>query len=466
MFRINDRFASTGRVARRAWTSLGLAALLLGSTLGAPTPTLAQDPVIKDHRMGGPYVARVQVIMHSVKIFDDRDGRFAGDGEFYFWYTLVCAQLTDRCLGNEEVFLDGYEKRFSAGSGETYALNQAVPVDGSPTNGYQATSDTGYPLYPGHNYRLRWGMEENDSITDREQMGDFRHHMTADTNWGIGTFTTRSARADGSPGDFELTYEVRPVPMPDLRPVNIKIQDIPGGPKQRVCVAVQNIGPVAANPFGVVLRVNGDVPFGAQGSSPGLTSGNATDVCIETELPAGGPHKIEAYVDPGQAIIEYNEANNAYEQSYTGSGPAPAPSPEPGPILITSQGKGKDDGQGEAQTQSKVDLTVSGIKVNGQVPDGKNDCKDGKNAATIVVKNTGSAKASAFTVRLAVDGGEAIEETVDGLDAGKEREVKLDDVRLKKGAQKLIATADSKAAIAESNEENNERTVTAACGGN
>ena len=51
----------------------------------------------------------------------------------------------------------------------------------------------------------------------------------------------------------------------------------------------------------------------------------------------------------------------------------------------------------------------------------------------------------------------------DGLEAGKEREVRFDDVRLKKGERTLTALVDAKGAVAESNEDNNELKVTARC---
>jgi subtilase family serine protease len=66
-------------------------------------------------------------------------------------------------------------------------------------------------------------------------------------------------------------------------------------------------------------------------------------------------------------------------------------------------------------------------------------------------------------VRLDADGDEAGDESVDGLEAGKEREVRFGDVRLKKGEHKLSATLDQKHVVAESNDENNERTAAATC---
>src|SRR5262245_14996792 len=182
---------AAAKSVRRALPSLGLGALLSTQALGASVPALAQDdsttpvpngivrdhrgenrtprsvprtpdpdappPIVHDHRadqMGGEPVARVQVILKSVHIINDRDW---GDGDFDFWYTLVCAdEVSNTCLGYSEVFLDGYGKKFSAGSGDDYTLNQTLPVDGSASPGYPATAENGYPLYPGRNYRLRF----------------------------------------------------------------------------------------------------------------------------------------------------------------------------------------------------------------------------------------------------------------------------------------------------------------------
>ena len=68
----------------------------------------------------------------------------------------------------------------------------------------------------------------------------------------------------------------------------------------------------------------------------------------------------------------------------------------------------------QGQGQGQPDLVVSAVRVNGRVPDGKDDCKDGKNDVAVVVKNWGTTNAEKFAVRLAVDGGEAAEEAVAG----------------------------------------------------
>jgi subtilase family serine protease len=129
--------------------------------------------------------------------------------------------------------------------------------------------------------------------------------------------------------------------------------------------------------------------------------------------------------------------------------PAPAPKNSPDPAAKPSS--------------SQADLTVSAIKVRGQVPDGKDDCKDGKNPVAVVVKNAGGANAGSFAVRLTVDGDEAGEESVEGLEAGKEREVRFGDVKLTKGEHKLVATVDPKKGVDEASDDNNDHTMTAAC---
>jgi len=78
---------------------------------------------------------------------------------------------------------------------------------------------------------------------------------------------------------------------------------------------------------------------------------------------------------------------------------------------------------------------------------------------------TGLRTATRFIVRLQVgdDEDEAKEKSITELGAGKEQEVRFDDMRLKKGRQQLTATVDSKKSIAEADEDNNEEKVTVDC---
>jgi len=78
---------------------------------------------------------------------------------------------------------------------------------------------------------------------------------------------------------------------------------------------------------------------------------------------------------------------------------------------------------------------------------------------------TGLRTATRFIVRLQVGGDEdeAKEKSITELGAGKEQEVRFDDMRLKKGRQQLTATVDSKKSVAEADEDNNEEKVTVDC---
>jgi subtilase family serine protease len=245
------------------------------------------------------------------------------------------------------------------------------------------------------------------------------------------------------------------VPLPDLKPVNIKVFDLPGNAKKQVCMAVQNVEVVHAGPFEVALKVNNQPVPNGRYTVGLLASGTHFDACVNVALPTSGRYKLSAAVDEARAVTEFNEANNLYETLYEASGPAGAstePSTAPTPTSVPNA--------------AEPDLVVTAIKVNGSTPDGKDDCKDGKNAVTVLVKNQGPTKAGDFFVRLVVDGGgtDAVEQLLaDGLHAGTETPITFEAVRLKKGSHSLAATADAQAGVAESNETNNTRTATASC---
>jgi len=133
--------------------------------------------------------------------------------------------------------------------------------------------------------------------------------------------------------------------------------------------------------------------------------------------------------------------------------PVAVPSPRPKPAVSQPD-----------PSAEKVDLTIRAIRVNGRAPDGKGDCKIGKNDVAVLVKNTGEGDAGGFVVRLLVDG-DLTDATVDGLGAGEERGVRFGDVQLQKGEHTLQAAADPEQALAESSDGNNELKLTARCNG-
>jgi subtilase family serine protease len=219
------------------------------------------------------------------------------------------------------------------------------------------------------------------------------------------------------------------------------------------------------------LRVDNVLEPVAKATAGHLLTGVQGDLCVEATLPVAGEHQLSVAVDEEESQIESDESNNTYSSTY---GASPATGPQTGPGTAANPAEDQTTSKpapspvpappGQTPDASKsADLTAAAIKVNGQAPDGKDDCKEGKNAVTVTVKNGGQANAGGFVVRLSVDGDQAGEEFVNGVEAGQEREVKFGDVKLKKGERELSATLDAKGAVAESNEENNERTATARC---
>lgn len=129
----------------------------------------------------------------------------------------------------------------------------------------------------------------------------------------------------------------------------------------------------------------------------------------------------------------------------------------PPPDLKASGGKAI---QGTVQ----ADLMIREIRINGQVPDGKDDCTVGKNTVSVVVRNAGPGDAGAFNVRLIVDV-EARDEMIDGLGAGQEREVRFDGVALKKGAHIFKAVVGLDPAGTDPNRRNDELKIAVVCTG-
>ena len=445
--------ASSGAVvlaARRVMPSLGLAVTLLVSTLGTVVPVRASDH-LRDAIRGpaqvqsGDPAARLQVVIKQVKVNDDHD--WLGEGDMTLSVDVLrCPLPLPGCAPADQELLARSITKFGAGSGETVPLNQVFPRDDE-----LIPDDSSYAVYAGERYVLKLSILDRDGTGggDDDQLGRIVMQIGEGHGLGIGAHKERSlAPMGGYDGDFEVEYKIRRAPLPDLRPSNITVHDLPGSPKKLVCMGVQNIDVVDAGPFEVALRVNGQTPPGGRATAGRLASGDGGDLCVEATLPASGGHTLAAVVDEPRAVAESNETNNVYEQPYQATGLAVAPTPTP--------------------VSARPDLTVDAIKVNGRVPDGKDDCADGKNEVTVVVKNQGASKAGDFVVRLVVDGddGDASEkEVADGLDAGEEVQLKFGDVRLKEGRRVLAATADPTTGIAESDEANNTLKVTARCQG-
>src|SRR2546430_2690280 len=127
---LSTHLVAAANLVRRGLPSLGLAAALLTATLGAPVSALADEPITRDHRNGGPPAARTQIVLKGVHIFDDRD--WWGDGEMEFHAVLICFATPTPCDGYGSTYVDGYERYFSAATGETVPFdNQVMPVPGT-----------------------------------------------------------------------------------------------------------------------------------------------------------------------------------------------------------------------------------------------------------------------------------------------------------------------------------------------
>ena len=435
------------RSALRGLTTLALVATLTPLALGLAAPARAQDPA-------EPAI-RVHFDIDKVVVHSDKDW---GTGEISI--SLRVWRVNEGCPANATWescitrLLKTKSLGFAADDGDTEIINVGYPSPGDEmADG--VSSRYGIPLDAGQVYGWEIRGVEKDTFSD-DRLGSLTGTMSEQNNWGLGTRFERGSGgslegATGAcvdcPANFSVEYSIYPTRMPDLRPVNIKVEDLPATAKKRVCMAVQNIEAGEAGPIEVALRVDGVVPPDGRTTAVGPTPGDFVWICVETALPASGQHRLAAVVDEPSAVTELREMNNVYEQAYQGIGPAPAPAATPTP----------------APSAALPDLTVGAIKVNGRVSDGKDDCEDGKNGVAVVVKNAGAGDAGGFAVRLRVDGDQADEASVPGLEAGKEREVRFDDVRLKEGERTLTAIADAKHAVAESKEGNNELYVTAKC---
>jgi len=408
-----DRFAR----ARRTFSRLPLIAMLLVSALGppaAPGSAAVPDPV-----------TRLQVVVNSVQILDDREGAFSGKGEMDFSARLwICNEAAfPHCeIENGHVrhgtMLTAFDTRINAYTGDTVTLDRVLPDDGNVLAGAGVSQKLGFPVFAGPHYVLIFNMVESDGgYTASEQMGSWHQRIDiGEHGLDVGTHVERSRRPDGvHVGDYIVTYEVRVTPVPELRASNIRILDLPGSTKKLGCIAIQNVGGADAGPFDAALYVDNTLPPGATIRAGTLAAFNGVELCVEAELPASGQHTLRAVVDVYKTVDEWDETNNAYEQAYTGPQQATSPPTEaenkPAPATTGSDAKSSPSSSVPvtlpAPGQGQADLVVTTIKVNGQVPDGKDDCKDGKNTVTVAVKNAGAGKAATFVVGLDTDGDEA-----------------------------------------------------------
>lgn len=441
----------------RFLAGLALALTFMPWSIGAPLPVHSAVPP----------KYRLQVLVKSVHVYDDHDWHGAGDIRMYA-HLYRCPEPSKPCVPGEPGVdpVTYHEHKFDGYSGMTSGINRTLPhaTDGT-WGGYDLSEGAGYPMYEGERYVLRFQLEDLDNGYGHvhDKMGFVDIWLDEETGYQLRAHTQDAAKGGGKRGDYRLEYEVFLTQLPNLMPTSLEHFDVPGSTDSLVCVGVANTGAEPSGSFSVTLKIDGQVARDGVMNGGDLGPGQFAQVCTQTRLPApDARHEWAAIVDEAGVIPEMVERDNMFAEVLyhgTGSGPAPvansvpsaSPTPVPAPAPSPIPG------------QTLADLAVSAIQVNGRVPDGKDDCKDGKNRVAVVVKNGGTANAGSFVVRLAADGEQVAEQSVTGLGAGKEQEVRFDDVRLKKGAHTLTAVADAKQTVAETDEDDNERKVTAQC---
>jgi hypothetical protein len=402
-----------------------IAALVIAAAV-TPWPLM---PAGAEHQPGHEPIARLQIVLKEVYIFDDNDpGWFMGAGEMSMRFSIPHGWNT---ADNRQGYA-GDTYSFSASGGNRVQFDRLlVPRRGGESPDEEAAA-LGFLVYPGAPYSVYFEMQENDDFTDVDYMGVYQKWFGEADDWGIGTHKVRSYHTNqqGNPdraGDYEVTFEIRRAPLPDLDPVSMQITRQASTDPERIC----EVG--AAGHFWVGLLVNGERWAGNEAS--GLAPGQHVDLCMVQRLPPSA--ELVAVVDEERAVLEYNETNNRLVQAYT----APAtPTPTPGP--------------------TQPDLWARGLLV------GSDGCKAGRNDVTVLVKNEGASTTSSFVVRLVIDDeddDESHEKTVTALDAGKELEVKFEDVRARRGLREFEATVDARKTIAELNEDNNTFDITFNC---
>jgi hypothetical protein len=217
----------------------------------------------------------------------------------------------------------GWRQSINADSGDIMNIGRVYPQPGDRVDGATALEATGFEVYPGHQYRLRFMMMEEDPVVVElgqcfaivmcdpdPSLGSITLELNEASGWGLGVHgRVRSVREDGDPGDFEVTYEVRRTPLPDLWARGIR--QIGEGNGAFYCVTVQNVGERPSGQFPLSVRADGRL-IRTLDPMPALEVGETTEHCaIRSELPAE-KHLLSFVVDEARRVTELHESNNQY----------------------------------------------------------------------------------------------------------------------------------------------------------
>ncbi len=312
---------------RRLIFALALAGLLLPGAAAPAIPARADEPIVRDHRDPD---ARLQLVIKKLIIHDDSDW---GEGEMLFtaefWACGEGSTDVDHCSPRTTLVRSGSVQILASG-GDAPTVDWVLPSTTDVVRDESISATLGIPLHAGRSYGWMIKATEEDPAFD-DEMGDLYGYVSEGTSWGVGTFTRRGWRdydslASGfckrlqstgcDQANFSVEYEVRLVPLPDLRPSNISILDAPGSTDKLVCMAVQNIGPVDAGAFDVLLRLDRVLEPLGRAEAGRLGSGEHGELCVQTALPQSGVHQLSVVVDDRRVVNEQSETNNVYVDGY------------------------------------------------------------------------------------------------------------------------------------------------------
>jgi len=179
-------------LARRSLLSLGLFGALVTWVPDQLHVAHADDPpIVHDNRNPD---ARLQVLVKSVKVLNDRD---PGSGEF--WFKLFFWRVNPGCPpdSTDEActtpLVTSASMEFSASDGETGTVNRAIPDANDGAWVYDATfgPEQGIPVFTDQTYGMALvGLEQDPAFGD-DDVGKLFWILSADNNWDIGDRTER-----------------------------------------------------------------------------------------------------------------------------------------------------------------------------------------------------------------------------------------------------------------------------------
>jgi hypothetical protein len=401
-----------------------------------------------------------------------------------FQMGLVCFPAPAGCLGDTSAAIDSYEKRFDASDDARVIFNETFPRANEPLHPLSdASVPVGYPLYSGQRYELRFSMQEQDLFTQWEQLGTATIKLEQANSWGLGTHTVRSLKGN-DPGDFEVTYEIRPTPLPDLQPTLIEVVRPEGSSDHVVCVGVANRGERDAGPFQVALHLNSVDPAAGTVDFESMPAGQHGKLCLHTDLPKSGIAQLTEIVDAPRRIAEQSEINNRLDYAYdpkgtndtrptgplVGVNTDPAPT---GPPILQAQMPPNGSSGPSASTQPEApkpavtanrgaDLQVGTVQVKGR-DGGSCMVRGDRNVVTATIRNTGDKPAKELAVEVRVGNERRGRKTVASLGADAETQVVIQNVLIDKGEHAVQVVADPDNAVTEDDDGNNSKTVEVDC---